>query len=195
MDKIYVKFDGFSLFENLSMKFYPGLNFLIGPNGSGKTTILKLLSNIITPNDGRIVFKTHDKPKIDISFQNPELSLFHPKVKDELKDGLKNNRKLIEFGTDLLELQNYMDSDLSEVGINIKKKLTILSTLSRNPDVILLDEPTQSLTISDMHQVFKLINHLLKMGKTIICVTHLSHFISMFNNITYNVVDFYNFIR
>ena len=88
-----------------------------------------------------------------------------------------------------MKIDDILEIDLSLLTFSQKKKLTLVSSLNTNPDIVLFDEPTQSLNDQEMDDVVEFIKFLLDEMKTIICSTHSETFISKLDSIDYNIVN------
>ena len=88
-----------------------------------------------------------------------------------------------------MKIEGILEIDLSLLTFSQKKKLTLVSSLNTNPDIVLFDEPAQSLNNQDMDDVVEYIKFLLEKEKTVICSTHSEMFISKLDSINYNVVN------
>jgi cobalt/nickel transport system ATP-binding protein len=140
---------------------------LIGANGSGKSTLLKLLDGLIFPMSGELLafghalsekslkdgnFVSEFRRRVGLVFQDPDVQLFSPTVWDEVTFGPLQLRiskeEVISRGKETLELLNI--SHLRErppylLSGGEKKKVSLASVLSLQPQVLLLDEPTTGL--------------------------------------------------
>ena len=153
---------------------------LLGRNGSGKSTILKLFCGLLMPDSGNIVKKPHEH---EISYvSTSERSFFHrlsiyenldfflsfhfidKKTRNELI-----NLKLIEFGLESKSNQEYCTLSSGE-----KKKLSIIRAIAKNPKILLLDEYTTSLDYKTRWEAKEMLLSLKKKNPeiTIIFSTH-----------------------
>lgn len=161
---------------------------IIGQNGSGKTTLLLHLNGIIENNNGNIKIlglplnKENVKSirsKVSLVFQNPDDQLFMPTVFDDVAFG-PINMKLPEN-----EVRKRVSDSLKKVGMlgcedrfshhlsfGEKKKISLASVLSMEPEIIVLDEPTANLDPKSRNDLIKIIKNLKAEGKTIIIATH-----------------------
>tara|TARA_Y100001978_G_C23528697_1_gene353866 strand:+ start:21 stop:656 length:636 start_codon:yes stop_codon:yes gene_type:complete len=150
-----------------------------GPSGSGKTSLLEIIGGLLNPQKGNLFWKGKKiSPRqrrwlCGIVFQFPERFFIGTTIGKELKIG----RKTIK--------QDNIDSVLKQVGlskINLsmppenlsggqQRRLAVAVQLLRDPNIILMDEPTAGLDWSMKNEVKDLINGL-RMNKTIIVVTH-----------------------
>ena len=170
------------------------INALIGPSGSGKSTMIELINGLILPTKGVVHVGEHElrnkikivnanklRFEIGIVFQNPEEQFFQRTVKKEIEFGMKY------FGYKKDKIDERVKSALKMVGLNDsyllrnpfelsggeKRKIAIASVLAFNPEVIILDEPTNGLDSTGKESLIKLIKMLkTKYNKTIIVVSH-----------------------
>ncbi|MCK4544045.1 ABC transporter ATP-binding protein [candidate division WOR-3 bacterium] len=159
---------------------------IIGPNGAGKTTSLRLISTLMNPSSGKILvngFNTvKDKMKIReiIGFLTSEMRLPDNYTPRELMKffGKLNNMKnsdlsdRIEFLTNLLSLEEYVDVLIGKLSTGNKQKTLIAISIIHNPSIIIFDEPTAGLDLSAAQSVLRIINIMKDDGKTIILSTH-----------------------
>ena len=162
---------------------------LVGANGSGKSTLLKLMDGLIFPGGGELcalgrllseqglkdkVFAGEFRRRVGIVFQDADVQLFSPTVWDEvifgpLQLGI-SREEVIARGQAVLELMGI--SQLRErppylLSGGEKKKVSLASVLSLQPQVLLMDEPTTGLDPSSQG---KLIDFLLKWAETDKCM-------------------------
>lgn len=159
---------------------------IIGPNGAGKTTSLRLISTLMNPSSGKILvngFNTvKDKMRIReiIGFLTSEMRLPDNYTPRELMKffGKLNNMKnsdlsdRIEFLTNLLSLEEYVDVLIGKLSTGNKQKTLIAISIIHNPSIIIFDEPTAGLDLSAAQSVLRIINIMKDDGKTIILSTH-----------------------
>jgi cobalt/nickel transport system ATP-binding protein len=167
---------------------------ILGSNGSGKSTLLQLMDGLIFPTSGVISafeeilteekletdsFRHFFRSRVGFVFQNPDIQLFCPTVFDEIAFGplqldLPNSEVLrrVEDVLAMLGISSLRDRTPNQLSGGEKKKVAIASILSLNPQVLLMDEPTNSLDLRTRHWLIGLINELRKAGKTIVMTTH-----------------------
>jgi cobalt/nickel transport system ATP-binding protein len=194
-DVNYSYFGKIAALRNINMSVKKGEMFsVIGLNGSGKSTLLHIINGLVFPDSGSVSFHGNpvteeniDNNKSDFKlrksmgyiFQNPDIQLFCPTVLDELLFGpLQHNipkEEAMERAEQTLAFMGI--SHLKERSVNMlsggeKKKVSIASVLTLNPEVLLVDEPLASLDPKAQTYVIELLLDLNKAGKTIVFTTH-----------------------
>ncbi|XVN42081.1 MAG: metal ABC transporter ATP-binding protein [Candidatus Rickettsia vulgarisii] len=177
---ILVKFDNVSKrfgtklpLTNISFTLRKGqVTTLIGPNGAGKTTVVKLILGLDTPSSGSIFIQPNLKigyvpQKLDFSSNLPMTAqrFLHLLTKNKSN----NYQELFDF----VKLKNYENQDISELSGGQFQKLILATTLLDKPDLIVLDEPTQSLDVTSQQEFYQSINKIKKeLDVTIFMVSH-----------------------
>ena len=182
----------FSL-EDVSVSIAPrSLTGLLGPNGCGKTTLLKLLSGVLKPDLGSVrlgdrevrllsrrllaqqiaVVPQETHPAFDFTVMEMVLMGRHPHLGAFELEGPRDlalaQDALAATGTDHLAARAYMTLSGGE-----KQRVVIASALTQSPDVLLLDEPTASLDLGYQLEVAALLRRLnLERGVTMVLATH-----------------------
>ena len=172
--------------KNLSLSVQPGEVYgLLGPNGCGKSTTLKILLGLVTPNSGRALIFGQDsreyRSRRDVGFlpENPyfykfltaaETLAFYGKI-----CGLSG--KILATRIDeLIELVGLRDARDRRVGGFSKgmlQRIGLAQALIQDPGLVVLDEPTAGVDPAGSHQIRDLILDLKKRGKTILLTSHL----------------------
>ena len=167
------KYRNNSVLNNITVDFSKETTLIIGKNGSGKTTLFKILGGIIKNYNGKIEETDNVSLLLDID------SLFMLKTGMEnleyflSSEELLNATLLIQY----FEINSYVSNIVKTYSSGMKKKLMLVIAFSRNKDVILLDEPTNSL---DAYSVDLLKKYLKKIkGKKKVLIA--SHDISIFD--------------
>jgi cobalt/nickel transport system ATP-binding protein len=177
--------------NNLSLQLNEGKRYgLIGNNGSGKTTFLRLANGLYRPNHG--VIRIEGKPlsynrqslaqwyqQVGLVFQDPEQQLVATTVEEDLSYGLCN---LGKFDTEIAErvtatLKNFNLENLAHFPVNYlslgqKKRLAIADVMILQPKILLLDEPTAYLDPKQRKELIKQLDQIFKEGTTILLATH-----------------------
>ncbi len=179
--------------DNLTFTINKGsINVLLGLNGCGKTTLLKILASILTPTDGTIEINGINILNYSIEERSKKIAYVAQKtsniddftVFDYLSFGLVNTTKFyqkpsegklvkIKEYANLLRIENLLDKNLSEVSGGERQLISICSALLQNTEIILLDEPTSALDLSNQALILGCLKDICKRDKkTIILSTH-----------------------
>jgi len=140
------------LFENLSSEILgSGISVILGPNGSGKTMLLKIINGIIKPNSGKINLKKRNN-KLSISYASQKIIMLRRNVYENLRFALSIKRlekKIIHqrilYLLKFFELEDKINFSARKLSAGKKQYLSIIRALSLDSDIILLDEPCSNL--------------------------------------------------
>ncbi len=153
----------------------------IGPNGSGKTTTIRMIMNILYPDQGSILIsgKHHFGSRIDnIGYLPEERGLYKKmKVRDLLRfhGELKNSKNLsteIKYWLDKLDLSGWADKKVETLSKGMSQKLQFIATVIDRPEIIILDEPFSGLDPVNTEVIRSAVLELQSGGATIIFSTH-----------------------
>ena len=192
------EFKGFTAVSKVNLSVRRGaIHALIGPNGAGKTTCFNLLTKFLEPTSGKILFNgadiTGERPaqiarrgvirSFQISAVFPHLTLLQ-NVRIGLQRSLGTAYHFWKSEATLNQLNDRAMALLAEVGladlahettVNLpygrKRALEIATTLAMEPELMLLDEPTQGMGHEDVDRVTQLIKKV-SAGRTILMVEH-----------------------
>ncbi|MHB8846598.1 MAG: energy-coupling factor ABC transporter ATP-binding protein [Nitrospirota bacterium] len=181
--------------RNMTVQFLAGERAVIlGANGTGKSTLLALLNGLVFAQEGEVrafgtvlsergledrVFGREFRKKIAFVFQNPDVQLFSPTVWEDvafgpLQLGLPQAqvRDIVDGLLGSLRIQDLRDRAPHTLSDGQKKKVAIASSLATDPEVLLMDEPTNGLDPRTQVWLIELLHELHRKGTTIIAATH-----------------------
>jgi erythritol transport system ATP-binding protein len=185
-------YPGVTALDQVNYRVYRNqVNVLIGENGAGKSTMMKMLAGVETPSSGEILLdgevvslnSTHQAEKHGISIIFQELNLFpNMNVMDNIfianeffQRGVINEKYQYALAKSLLErLELDVDpyAPLGELGIGHQQLVEIARALSKDTRVLIMDEPTSALSQSEVKVLFNVIEQLKRRGVTIIYISH-----------------------
>lgn len=166
--------DGPTVFEDLSVTLETGQTVaVLGANGTGKTTLLRLLAGLIEPTSGKIRVDGADDPTVGLAPETPADGLFAQSVESEVaffptNRGLSVDER-VQDALDQLNIGHLAERDPYSLSEGEKRLVTIAAVLSGNPDVVALDEPTSGL---DMSGLERLGDRIKRLQRTVVLVTH-----------------------
>ncbi len=176
------KFGSLTAVNNLSFDIQKGNVYgILGPNGSGKSTTLGMVLNVVNPTSGSFnwfdgTLNTHEAlKKVGAIIESPN---FYPSMSAE--DNLKLVCKIKGIHTskidEVLEIVNLLDrkkDHFKSYSLGMKQRLAIASALLNDPEILILDEPTNGLDPQGIHQIRKIIKKIASEGMTILLASHL----------------------
>ncbi len=165
---------------------------LLGENGAGKSTIVKLLSGLVQPDAGSIEItgqpvnlsspRASHRHGVQTAFQEmtlvPDLSVLDNMMLPYAPMGItgmiqrRSARAAIERHLDRIGFSIDLDAETGGLDLALQQKIEIARATYRNPDILLLDEPTSTLSGSDVDWLGRLIARLKEAGKTIVFISH-----------------------
>lgn len=183
LKEIEKKFGKFEVLKNLSFNIEPGkITALVGPNGSGKTTIIKTILGLVKLDNGDILI--NDKSILnDYHYRKyigymPQTASFPENltVREVLKmiSDLRNSKiQLIDELIEAMNLTSEMNKQIKTLSGGTKQKVSALISLMFNPSIIILDEPTAGLDPVASSNLKELVIKEKLKGKTIILTSHI----------------------
>jgi energy-coupling factor transporter ATP-binding protein EcfA2 len=155
------------------------LTAILGPNGSGKTTVLKLLRGLLTPQAGEVWRPPDEKFRVGYVFQNPDYQLFASQVWEEVAFGVRllglsppEVEQRVETALTHVNLLDRARDDPFSLTKGQRQRLAVAGVLALAPRVIILDEPTTGLDHREKQDLLGLVRELHDQGHTVIMVTH-----------------------
>jgi len=206
---VYFSYLGkFPALSGIDIKINKGQKIsIIGANGSGKSSFLQLLDGLIFADQGSISFYSQElnekifddekfsnefRRRVGFVFQNPDVQLFCPTVKEEiffgpLQLGLEKNQiqKRLDELIITLDIKGLLDRSPHQLSVGEKRKVAIASTLIIDPEILILDEPTAGLDPLTTRQIIDLLTDVNMEGKTMITATHDLHIVEEISEIVH----------
>ena len=176
-----------NILSNISLEIFEGdFIAILGPNGGGKTTFLKLLLNILKPNSGEIQYFENIKNKMGYVPQNATVVdvIFPATVKEILETAFitnssilkkisKNEKDYLKFLMQNFEITNLNSKLFAELSGGQKQRVMIVKALANKPKILFLDEPDMGLDKISQSKFIDNLNKINKENKTsIVFITH-----------------------
>ncbi len=160
---------------------------LLGPNGSGKTTIMKVITGLCHANDGEVkIFGMNNEDNFEKCMSNVGVLIEAPAIYDNLT-AIKNLRLMAKFYDDVddariekvlktVRLEKYKNDKAGRFSLGMKQRLGLALALLSEPDLVVLDEPTNGLDIEGMIEVREIITRMAnEKGITFLVSSHLAN--------------------
>jgi ABC-2 type transport system ATP-binding protein len=171
--------------SNISLTINEGVIIgLVGPNGAGKSTFMQILSTIVKPSSGDILYNGNSIKKLAkdykkiIGYVPQDLALYQTlTVQDNINfwTQLTNVHKDKEYVANIISvvgLEDKLNVKVQQLSGGMKRKLNIAIALFHDPKLIIMDEPTVGIDIQSKLEIIKFIQQLKDTGKTIIYSSH-----------------------
>jgi len=159
---------------------------MVGPNGGGKSTLVRLLNGLLRPDSGRVLASGRNpatepfevRKHLGVLFQNPENGLVAPFVEDDVAFGLENlgvpreeMQDKVARAIRAVGLEGYERREPSTLSGGEKQRVALAGLLAPGPEILVLDEPTSMLDAAGRREVLDRLVAL-RSEKTILHVTH-----------------------
>lgn len=192
MKEIVKKFGDFTANDHINLTVHKGeVHAILGENGAGKSTLMNVLCGLYKPTSGQIFMNgkeiTFSSPKdaIDagIGMVHQHFMLIQPftvtdniilgvePTKGVVVDKKTAKKKVLEL-SERYNMKIDPDAKIEDISVGMQQRVEILKVLYRGADVLILDEPTASLTPQEIEGLMEIIENLTADGKSIILITH-----------------------
>jgi energy-coupling factor transport system ATP-binding protein len=159
---------------------------VVGPNGGGKSTLVRLMNGLLRPDSGRVLVSGHDpatqpfevRRHVGMLFQNPDNGLVAPFVEDDVAFGLENlgvprqeMRDRVAAAIRAVGLEGYERREPHTLSGGEKQRVALAGLLAVEPEILVLDEPTSMLDAAGRMEVLERLEGL-RTEKSVLHVTH-----------------------
>ena len=192
MRDIVKRFGDFVANDHVQLKLHKGeVLAILGENGAGKSTLMNILYGMLRPSSGEILVRGQkvemDSPEKAISlgigmvhqhfmlippFTVAENIILGAEPMQRLTVDLNGAKKRIRELSEQYHLMVDVDAKVEDISVGMQQRVEILKVLYRGADILILDEPTASLTPQEIDELMEIISHLTKAGKSILIITH-----------------------
>ncbi|MBE7733139.1 energy-coupling factor ABC transporter ATP-binding protein [Devosia faecipullorum] len=183
-DQAQASFDQRVVLQPLSLRLTERRIGVIGLNGSGKSTFSRLINGLLLPSSGRVVTNGHDtatdtakaRAEVGYIFQNPAHQIVLPLVREDIALGLHTRRlskddrdRAVLAALERLDIAHLLDRRAHELSGGEVQLAALAAVLVTEPDIVIMDEPTNQLDLRNRNLVQRVINAL---KENVIVVTH-----------------------
>ncbi|WP_052193286.1 energy-coupling factor ABC transporter ATP-binding protein [Microbacterium sp. ZOR0019] len=178
VDGVSVEFDGRSVLEDVTLELSAPTIAVIGANGSGKSTFVRLLNGLVAPSRGHVsvhgIDPQRDRADVGFVFTNPDVQILMPTPAEDLALSVRGRPKaeadaLVRAALDAHGLARHADVPASSLSGGQKQMLALASVLITEPELIVADEPT---TLLDLRNARRIGDLLLAQPSQVVVVTH-----------------------
>lgn len=182
VDNLTKKFGYLTAVKDLSFSIEKGNVYgILGPNGSGKSTTLGIVLNVVNKTKGEFSWfggntSTHEAlKKVGAIIERPNFYPYMTAVKNlQLVCKIKEvSEDKIDEKLELVGLLDRKNSKFKTYSLGMKQRLAIASALLNDPEILILDEPTNGLDPQGIHQIREIIKRIASQGTTILLASHL----------------------
>ena len=192
MREIVKKFGDFTANDHVNLLVHKGeVHAILGENGAGKSTLMNVLYGLYQPTSGQIFVGGKEEVihspsraiELGIGMVHQHFMLVQPFSVTEniilgmepmkgLSVDLKTARKRVEEISKRYNMQVDPDAKIEDISVGMQQRVEILKVLYRGADILILDEPTASLTPQEITELMEIISNLTADGKSVILITH-----------------------
>ncbi|EOS76335.1 MAG: ABC transporter ATP-binding protein [Lachnospiraceae bacterium] len=183
IENLTKKFGDVTVIDNVNLSIERGKIYgIIGRNGSGKTVLFKLITGYLSPTGGRVVVSGKEIGKdidfadnIGIIIENPGFLKGYTGFKNlAYLAGIRNviGKEEIRESMEKVGLDPDSNKKVGKYSLGMKQRLGIAQAIMENPEILILDEPMNSLDNQGVEEIRKLLMELRDEGKTIVLASH-----------------------
>lgn len=187
VQSLFKSYRGIAAVEDVSFKVGPGeIVGLLGPNGAGKSTTVKIVTGLLKPNRGRVLYKGQDVSEDMVAFRGrfgyvPEEAQLYTYMSGleylQLVGRLRGlGEALIEAKGEhllkLLQLESWRHTPISAYSKGMRQRVLLAATLLHDPELLIFDEPLSGLDVASACLFKDLLELLAAQGKAVVYISH-----------------------
>lgn len=179
--------NGYLAVDDISIEIEKGENIaIVGQNGAGKSTTVKMLNALETPTKGSVHIGDMDTRKhttaqvsrvVGYVFQNPDDQIFHSTVRAEVEYGPSKSKEQIDYAMEITGMTEYAEENPYNLPLSMRKFITIAAIIASDCQVMIFDEPTAGQDLEGNKRLEFILKSLHEKGKTVITISHDMEFV------------------
>lgn len=171
--------DNIDILKDINLELEKGdIIHILGPNGGGKTTLIKILTGLLKPTSGKVLVEVKNVGYLPQHLQAKKA--FPATVFEVIYSGFKkqhlipskNQIKIIDEWLEKMNMSNFKYKNIGDLSGGERQRVYLIRALINDPDLLILDEPTSALDPNFRQVFYKIIDSLNQKGTTIINITH-----------------------
>jgi zinc transport system ATP-binding protein len=190
LENISLVLNGQNILSDINLQLAKGkITTLIGPNGGGKTSTARILLGILKPTSGKVMMDS----KIKIGYM-PQKIAIDKTIPLTAKDFIQLSKRQIKFDEALqklslrLNVEKILDKQIHDLSGGQMQKILFLRALTNNPDLLVLDEPTQYMDIAATQDFYQIIDEVRKASNcAILLISHDLHMVMQKTDVVFCV--------
>lgn len=192
MKDIVKKFGDFTANDGINLTVHKGeVHAILGENGAGKSTLMNVLYGMYHPTSGEIyvagkkvmIENPRKAIELGIGMVHQHFMLVQPftvteniilgmEPKNGITVDIKKAREEVRQLSERYNMQVDVDAKIEDISVGMQQRVEILKVLYRGADILILDEPTASLTPQEINELMEIIHNLTSDGKSVLLITH-----------------------
>lgn len=178
-EDVNLTIDNIEILKDISFELTKGdFIHILGPNGGGKTSLIKVLADITKPTSGNVVVKANKIGYLPQHFKSNKQ--FPATVFEVIYSGFdkqylipkKEQIKIIDYWLEKMQVSNFKCKKIGDLSGGEQQRIFFIRSLVKNPELLILDEPTSALDPNFRLVFYDILDELSKSGITIINITH-----------------------
>lgn len=179
--------NGYLAVDQISIEVEKGDNIaIIGQNGAGKSTTVKMLNALEYPTSGTVHIGDMDTRKhttaqvsreVGYVFQNPDDQIFHATVRGEVEFGPVKTKEQVDYALEITGMMEFAEENPYNLPLSMRKFVTIAAIIASDCSVMIFDEPTAGQDLEGNKRLEFILKSLHEKGKTVITISHDMEFV------------------
>ena len=178
-EDVNLTIDNIEILKDISFELKKGdFIHILGPNGGGKTSLIKVLADITKPTSGNVVVKANKIGYLPQHFKSNKQ--FPATVFEVIYSGFdkqylipkKEQIKIIDHWLEKMKVSDFKNKKIGDLSGGEQQRIFFIRSLVKNPELLILDEPTSALDPNFRLVFYDILDELSKLGITIINITH-----------------------